>query len=496
MTGGLTFTLADLDLGDPNIQLPEKIGHSAIHGRLGKGGMGVVLDASTPLGERVALKLIRPAGDIERTNINAQRLVREARILQRLAHPGIVRLLDSGILEEEGLVYLAMEQVIGVTLYDVRRHTSVDANTLGALGVHLSDTLIHMHQAGIVHRDIKPENVIIDRAGRAILADFGIARHEGATGITEAGEIVGSVGYLAPECFQGENPGPLSDQYALGRLLFEMASTRPPKPIESGTPILAMFALKMEMEWDRFPRDPPWPALERIIRRMTAEFPSERFEDARAAKAAFEEFGSLMGVQYVGHDFAPRGAEPEEAVVNPTVFAPSRTLSVFVDRLGLEPHSLWAEDMSERSDFCELITLSRAATSGEEIMLPPPSTPIEPISPPKPRVPPQPALPRRRLMRLGAAGLAAGILAGTLLSWMVAPELEPRFHYRGPPADNDLARELLLEAQRKLEEKDLDSAERSLGECIEIADLPQCHRVLGVMLSITGDPAAAAHLSR
>src|SRR5687768_12751259 len=106
MSGPLVFGWAETDLGDPSVPLPRIIGKFIIHGRLGKGGMGVVLDASTESGERVALKLIRPVGDAERMSINAQRLVREAKILQKLAHPGIVRLVDSGLLEGEGLVYL------------------------------------------------------------------------------------------------------------------------------------------------------------------------------------------------------------------------------------------------------------------------------------------------------------------------------------------------------------------------------------------------------
>jgi serine/threonine protein kinase len=542
MGGEAVLGVPEVDLGNPRIPLPESIGQFRIHGRLGRGGMGVVLDASHPSGERVALKLIRPVGDPERMAVNAKRLVREAKILEKLRHPGIVRLVDAGILEGS-LVYLAMEQVLGVTLLDVRRRTAVDADTLSSLGAHLADTLVHMHEAGIVHRDIKPENVIIDRKGRAILADFGIARHEGATGITAAGEVVGSVGYLAPECFKGSVPTPKSDQYALGRLLFELCALRPPRPIEAGTPILAMFALKMLVEWDRFPSEPPWPAVERILRKMIAEDPEDRYPSAREVKEAFGELSRLRkaakGISSL-LDAASQATDPmapiAAPVANPTVFGPDEGLSAFVDRLGLEPHSPWLDPAGEApmpDVFGDIVTIppvtgdeptseeidigsvdviavashppalspeGHGETAGHVVLLPPP--PDRAVAFQAEAQSTARALPLRphhaRLAVIAAVGLAAGLSLGAILGAALEGQPVPRYTYAGagpvPVEDRRQAGELLENAKSALRAQDLDAAERFLGMCIGLADLYECHVVLGALLSVTQDPTAEAHL--
>ena len=446
MQGEGQLGIAEVDLGNPRIPLPKSIGRFSIHGRLGRGGMGVVLDASTPDGERVALKLIRPIGDRERMQINARRLVREARILQRIDSPGVVHLVDSGILED-GVVYLAMEQVLGVTLLDVRRRTAVDADTLAALGMHLAETLEDLHGAGIVHRDIKPENVIIDQGGRAVLADFGIARHEGATGITGAGEVVGSVGYLAPECFKGQTPSPKSDQYALGRLLFEMCATRPPEKIAEGTPVLAMFALKMLVDWDRFPEGAPWPTIEPILRRMIAEEPGDRYPNAQAVADAFREFSDVRKEGFVGLvDAAKRPAKA--AVANPTVYAPAQTLAGFVEKLGLEPRSPWigVEDVEHYAevvtlppprdaqellaeipgDPAEEVDLGSLSTPAPPVpVLPPPPTPTGPIGEEPPSVDVRKVVDLRRGVPGGRAGARGAARGGGLA------EREREVHLRG-----------------------------------------------------------------
>src|SRR5262245_11908307 len=199
------------------------VGPFSINGKLGTGGMGVVLDACMPNGKRVALKLIRPLGDLEHRNMLTSRLMREAKILQQMQHPGIVGLCDAGFIDD--IVYLAMECVEGITLFDVRRRGPIaDPLVLTSLAKQIPDTWQPLHDAGVVHRDIKPGNIMIDRSGRAILTDFGIAHERGGTAITKTGQLLGSPGFVSPEMLEGEDPTPLSDQYSFGRLLFEMAA--------------------------------------------------------------------------------------------------------------------------------------------------------------------------------------------------------------------------------------------------------------------------------
>ncbi|MBI2373342.1 MAG: serine/threonine protein kinase [Deltaproteobacteria bacterium] len=279
--------LADLDLGDPETELPSAIGPFEIVGRLGRGGMGVVLDARAPDGAPVALKLIRPQHDEERQRTLDARLLREARILQQIRHRGIVSLVEAGTID--GVTYVAMERIEGVTLHAIRKRSPLDRDAVISLAIRLSDALAHLHDAGVIHRDVKPGNVLVQADGRVVLADFGIARQEEATGITKAGEVVGSAGFLAPECFHGKLPNERSDQYSLGVLLFEMAAQRRRSKVPKSAPLLERFVKLRELDWARFPEDPGFDPLRRLLERVLATRPEDRFPSMRACQRAFEE---------------------------------------------------------------------------------------------------------------------------------------------------------------------------------------------------------------
>lgn len=505
----VVVSLADLndwsmiDFGRSNVDLPERIDAYQIHGRLGLGGMGVVLDATAEDGRRVALKLIRPTGDEEHSAMLKQRLLREAQILHTLDHPGIVGLVGYG--EAKGLVYLAMEQVLGVTLADARKRTSFDAVTLASLGEQLSDALAHLHDAGVVHRDIKPGNVIIDAEGRAVLADFGIATRHQATGITKAGEVVGSVGYLSPEVFKGHPVTSYSDQYALGRLLFEMASVEPAKPIPSGVPIVVQFSLKMEVDWSRFPKGAEWSGLEPIVRRMLDETPGARFEDARAHGAAFRTYGEAT--KPPTQPTPPNPAKPDAPIANPTVFAEVNTLSKFVEQMGLEPRSPWAGSVADL-DFEAVVRLDSdsADVDSQPIVHPVSESSLMREAVPMPVAPP----PKRRWFGAFVAfvsSLVVGLAAGALLRPNTVKTLRTRattpslgYTYKGdaPPTDRAIAwaKKTLEEGRASLAARDLGEAERMFGACIEMADLPECHAEIALVLWLADHPEAAVHRDR
>jgi serine/threonine protein kinase len=255
----------------------KRFGPYEIVGRLGFGGMGIVLDARSDDGKAVALKLLRPTGDAHKHKVFAARFHREAKILQKLSHPGVVRLLDSGSIH--GIFFLAMERIDGKSLGVLLKRAPMDAEAIIVLGIKLGETLAHLHEIGIVHRDIKPDNVIVNTQGVPILTDFGLARLSGGTAITRANELVGSLGYIAPEVIEGAIPSPKSDQYALGRLLFNLAAKRSEESNE-GLPLLQALQKSMKLDWSTYPNEGgAFARLAEVINRMVARDPEQRFPD-------------------------------------------------------------------------------------------------------------------------------------------------------------------------------------------------------------------------
>lgn len=170
-------------------------------------------------GERVALKVLA-----ESHASHARRFLREATLLSGIDHPGIVGHVAHGT-DKEGLPWLAMQWLDGEDLAAKLTRGRLDPDEVIALGLRLCDALAQLHGRDVVHRDIKPHNVFLcdGRADRAVLLDLGVARHFARDGrITSTNEVVGTVGYLAPE--QVEETEPLSgatDMFALGCVLYE-----------------------------------------------------------------------------------------------------------------------------------------------------------------------------------------------------------------------------------------------------------------------------------
>ncbi|MFI9822646.1 protein kinase [Streptomyces sp. NPDC052013] len=202
-------------------------GRYRITQQLGRGGMGVVWKAvDEVLGREVALKELRTYTDAAGPELADLRLrmQREARAAARVRHPGVIAVHD--IAEVDGRPLIVMELVDGPSLDDVlRERGTLDAREAAGIGAKVMDALAAAHRAGVLHRDVKPGNILLDRSGRVVLTDFGIATMDdpgdgSATHLTRSGEIVGSLDYLAPERAQGADPGPASDVWALGATLY------------------------------------------------------------------------------------------------------------------------------------------------------------------------------------------------------------------------------------------------------------------------------------
>ena len=192
-------------------------GRYRLHHVIGTGGVAVVHEATdTRLDRRVAVKLLRePAADATAR----ARFVSEARLLARLSHPGLARVLDAGI--EDARPYLVLELVRGPNLAEALEAGLTPARA-AEIGAAVATALAHVHAAGIVHRDVKPGNVLLAEDGTAKLADFGIARLVDDTQHhTRTGTLVGTVAYLAPEQVAGEPVTTAVDVYSWGLVLLE-----------------------------------------------------------------------------------------------------------------------------------------------------------------------------------------------------------------------------------------------------------------------------------
>ena len=195
---------------------------------VGRGGMGVVYKARhLRLNRFVALKMLL-AGAYAGANERA-RFQREAEAVASLHHPNIVEIYDVG--GDEGFPFFSMELLEGGSLAQTLSGTPQPARQAAALLITLAEAVQVAHQAGIVHRDLKPGNILLTGAGDGKIADFGLARHfEGESALTLSGTRMGTPSYMAPEQVVGKAGmiGPATDIYALGVLLYEMLTGRPP----------------------------------------------------------------------------------------------------------------------------------------------------------------------------------------------------------------------------------------------------------------------------
>ncbi|MDT0570479.1 protein kinase [Streptomyces sp. DSM 3412] len=204
--------------------------------KLGHGGMGTVWRAQDETVDReVAVKEPRVPDHLperERANV-FERMRREARAAARLDHPSVVNVHDVAVVDDRP--WIVMELVRGRSLGDVLQEGTLGAREAARIGLDVLGALEAAHAAGILHRDVKPDNVLLGRHDRVVLTDFGIAQIEGETNLTDTGGFVGSPEYIAPERVLGQRPGPASDLWSLGVVLY--AATEGVSPFRrSNTP--------------------------------------------------------------------------------------------------------------------------------------------------------------------------------------------------------------------------------------------------------------------
>jgi formylglycine-generating enzyme required for sulfatase activity len=286
------------DRGDTALRPGQVVGNFRIDRLLGAGGMGEVYQAlDLKLGRGVALKLLPPRGGPD--PLARHRFVREARAASALNHPNIVTV--HAVEEADGLDFIVMEYVQGETLRAALDRGPLEPALLLAVATQVADAVAAAHAAGIVHRDLKPGNIILTPDGRAKVLDFGLAKSAprledvsdaAVTGrLTDTGLVVGTVPYMSPEQTRGEAVDTRSDVFALGCVLHEAATGRPPFTGPSALAVMHAIATA----------DPPPPSglrpglpagFDAVLRRALAKERTDRYPSAAELAMALQRLGA------------------------------------------------------------------------------------------------------------------------------------------------------------------------------------------------------------
>lgn len=268
-----------------------------LQGELGRGAMSVVYRGSRD-GKRYAIKVMRQGPQADATAA-ALRFRREASAVARLSHPGLVRIEEVG--EHAGHAYLVMELVEGENLAERIATGPLPEAALRKVGRGLAAALEAVHRSGLVHRDIKPHNVMLDAQGEVKLIDFGFVTGEQAGGEEASAEMVGTVVYAAPEQL-GVLKRPVdgrADLYALGATLFHCATGRPPFVAASSAELIRQHAVASAPSADELNPAVP-PVFARIIARLLAKDPDDRYQSAHGLLRDLEDLAELEAQRAAG----------------------------------------------------------------------------------------------------------------------------------------------------------------------------------------------------
>jgi WD40 repeat protein/tetratricopeptide (TPR) repeat protein len=341
--------------------------HYRIEREVGRGGMGVVYEAThLPLDKRVALKVLpvlpgEGAGQLER-------FLREAKTAAGLHHTNIVPVFDIG--QANGTPYFAMQLIDGRGLDKVLQQWQAQPpadlfRRVAQLGIQAADALAYAHQRGVIHRDIKPSNLLLDRQSVLWVTDFGLARRVSDVALTQAGALVGTPRYMSPEQAEAAKR-PVdhrTDVYSLGATLYELLTRRP--PFDGPTPVDVLLQVIERdpvppRKLDRsIPRD-----LETVILKAMAKRPDDRYPTAQALADDLRRF--LAGEPVQARRIGPAGRLARWARRNPVVAG--LLLAVLLTTtggMGVASWFAWQADQSARDAHTSANQAEEARTLAE-----------------------------------------------------------------------------------------------------------------------------------
>jgi AmmeMemoRadiSam system protein B len=283
--GYVAFSINKIKEDTDEIKSGMHLEHYKLLRKLGRGGMGIAFLANDSILQRqVVLKIIKPEYSSNPQVI--QRFQNEARAQAKLGfHQNIVSIFHISTAKEKN--YIAMEYIDGGSLRDLLSiRSKLEVSEALTIFSQICLGLVHSHNFGVIHRDLKPENVLLTKNGVAKIADFGLAKIQGAQSITVPGEIMGTYAYMAPEQIRGEKVDQRADIYAMGILLYEMMVGRVPFSCIDGADIL----FRQLNEVPKSPRiyNSKIPTkLDNTIMRALKKNPDERFQTVEEMAQSF-----------------------------------------------------------------------------------------------------------------------------------------------------------------------------------------------------------------
>ena len=295
-----------------------KLGPYEILSPLGAGGMGEVYRAKDTRVDRTVAVKVLPEEFFEDEERRA-RFGREARTLASLNHPGIAHLYSfeeiPGSSPSSSRHLLVMELVEGESLRQRISEGALPVRKAVDLGAQMARGLAAAHENGIVHRDLKPENIVLTKDGRAKILDFGLAKQRTVTAgedtksptlakATDAGTLLGTVGYMAPEQVRGQPADARSDIFAFGCVLFEMLTGKRAFKGESAVETMNAILKEESPEPDVGGAKIP-PDLDRLVRHCLEKNPAERFQSARDLAFDLESLAGISRDRSPGRGFRP-----------------------------------------------------------------------------------------------------------------------------------------------------------------------------------------------
>jgi serine/threonine-protein kinase len=265
--------------------------------KLGAGGMAAVFQVQDlETHEFRAMKVLFP--NLSEDSTHRVRFLREATVARTIEHENVVRVLELGE-TRDGLVFMVMEYLEGPTLAQLNAQGPLPLGRVLDIMIQVMRALECAHGAGVLHRDVKPDNIMltgVDELRDPVkILDFGLARMQGDLRLTATGQVFGTPEYIAPERASGGKALPASDQYAAGILFYELLTGRPPFVGPASKVLLAHFKQPPDPPSERGAREGISPEFDRIVLRMLAKLPDERYPDAAALIAELETLRGGLG---------------------------------------------------------------------------------------------------------------------------------------------------------------------------------------------------------